>query len=85
MGRQRGTRKRKEVPGLLNTKMVERLIRERGMMEQEVAFKIGVSPSAFTYYKFHKRDMRAKQLRLLADVFGVTMDELYRPNPKIKA
>ena len=76
--------KKKEVIAMLNTIRLDRLVKEKNMKDMEVAFRIGVSPSVFSFYKSHKRDIKAKELRMIADMFGVTMDELYHPNPLIR-
>ena len=70
---------------MLNTEMLEKLTKEKNMKDINVASILGMSPSSYSYCKAHKRSIKAKELRLLADLFGVTMDELYPRSPAMEA
>lgn len=73
------------VKGMLNVKTDTTLAEylkylriKKNMTQQEVADKIGVCRSAYTYYETGKTEPNLKILSELADLFEVSLDEMIR-------
>ena len=60
--------------------MQRRTIRElretAGMTQLQLANRIGVTPSAVYNWETGRNEPKASQLRLVAEVFGVRMDDI---------
>ena len=52
--------------------------KELGMSQKEVAYKIGIQPTALSNYELNRRQPPIDILIKLADLFGCTIDELVR-------
>ena len=57
-------------------KSIRELRTERGWTQLELANEIGVTPSAVYTWESGRNEPRIQQLRDLARVFGVRMDEI---------
>lgn len=57
-------------------KTIEELRKARGWTQLELANKLGMTPSTIYNWERGKFEPRATQLRQLARLFGVSMDEI---------
>ena len=57
-------------------KTIRELREEAGMTQLELAVRVGVTPSAVYNWERGRNEPKATQLRSLARVFGVPMEEI---------
>ncbi len=57
-------------------KRLKTLRKEAGWLQKDVGDKLGISASGYGFYESGKRDPDSETLRLLADIFDVTVDYL---------
>ncbi len=57
-------------------KTIRALREERGWTQLELAFKLNVTPATVYNWERGRYEPKASQLRALARVFGVSMDEI---------
>ena len=55
---------------------IRRLREERGWTQLEVAYRLGVTPVTIYNWERGRTEPRASQLRQLARLFGVSMDDM---------
>lgn len=65
--------------GQVSRKTIRQLRDERGWSQFELAVKLGVTPGAVGKWERNLSEPKATQLRKLAEVFGVSMDDLEIP------
>lgn len=56
---------------------LEQLRKSMGLTQAEVAARVGISRSAYTMIESGARNPRMSLQKRLADLFGVTVDELF--------
>lgn len=52
--------------------------KKAGMTQNEVAKALGVTQAAVSFWESGRNQLRGKQMVKLANIFGVTVDELLR-------
>lgn len=57
-------------------KTIRELREARGWTQLELAIKLGVTPTTIYNWERNKTELKATQLRAVARVFGVSMDEI---------
>ena len=60
-------------------KTIRQLREERGWTQLELANQLGVTPATVYTWERNRNEPRASQLRKLADLFGVLMDDIALP------
>jgi len=58
----------------VETKTIRQLREERSWTQLEVAFKLNVTPATVSNWERGQFDPKARQLRAIAELFGVSMD-----------
>ncbi len=58
---------------------IRELRREKGWSRFELALKLGISKSTLSGWEQGKFEPRASQLRIMARMFGVSMDDIWLP------
>lgn len=59
--------------------------KEAGLTQKEVAARLGVAESTYNLYESEKRKIGLEDLLKLGELYGVTVDELCRPEKKSAA
>lgn len=60
----------------MNFELLKRLRIEKGLKQREVAEVIGVGRNAYLYYEQGKIDPPFSRMKKLADLYGVSLDDL---------
>lgn len=63
-------------------KTIRQLREERGWTQFELAVKVGVQPGAISNWERGIHEPKVSQLRRLAEVFGVKMDDIELVEPQ---
>jgi len=63
-------------------KTIKRLRLEKGWTQEDVARMLGVTSKAVSFYELDKRKPSSESLIRIAEVFGVTLDELVKGDVK---
>lgn len=67
------------------SKNLQKLMKRHGYTQLSMAQSIGISQGAISMYVRGKSVPGAHELQLMADLFGVSMDFLWRHNPEERA
>lgn len=60
----------------MNFELLKQLRIEKGLKQREVAEVIGVGRNAYLYYEQGKIDPPFSRMKKLADLYGVSLDDL---------
>ena len=60
----------------MNIELLKQLRIEKGLKQREVAEVIGVGRNAYLYYEQGKIDPPFSRMKKLADLYGVSLDDL---------
>lgn len=63
---------------------LKQLRKERGLTQSEVADALHVNRSTYTKYETGANAPSAEQIKAIAEIFGVTADEILNPEPQEK-
>ena len=66
-------------------KTIRQLRQDRGWTQLELAYKLGVTPLTIQNWERGRYEPSASRLRKIAEVFGVSMDEVEIPTTEGKA
>ncbi|MNJ01465.1 HTH-type transcriptional regulator Xre [compost metagenome] len=55
---------------------------QKGLTQEELASKLGISRSALSHYEKNRREPEFQVLSDIADLFGVSLDFLFGRTPK---
>ncbi len=61
---------------------IRELRREKGWSRFELALKLGIDKSTLAKWEQGKFEPRASQLRTMASMFGVSMDDIWLPEDR---
>ena len=64
-------------------KTIKRLRLEKGWTQEDVSRKLGVTSKAISFYELDKRKPSSESLIKIAEVFGITLDELVKGDVKV--
>ena len=64
-------------------KTIKRLRFEKGWTQEDVSRKLGVTSKAISFYELDKRKPSSESLIKIAEVFGITLDELVKGDVKV--
>ncbi|ACZ39652.1 helix-turn-helix transcriptional regulator [Sphaerobacter thermophilus] len=66
-------------------KTIKELREARGWTQLELAYRVGVTPATIYNWEAGRNEPKASQLRKLAQIFGVSMDEIdFTPSSETK-
>lgn len=62
---------------MVNTSKLKATIVERGMLQEQVAMQLGMTSATFNYKVNNKTEFRASEIKKLAEVLHLTMEEVF--------
>ena len=61
-------------------KLIKTLRKEKGITQEELAFKLGVTTSAVSKWETGKNSPDITMLQMLSDIFDISLEEIYQEN-----